>query len=196
MTDDHDDEVFRAAMSGVRRLEAGRLPAAHERLPAELAARRQAAAMALDGDVNALTCGEVPQIGPFDELAFRRDGIQHGVFRKLRLGQYPIQASLDLHRRNVREACDDVFAFYRESVRLGLRCVLVTHGKGVKSETPGRLKSFVAHWLGQLPQVLAYHSAQQRHGGSGAVYVLLRKSDSDRRENREIHHQKGDPAHT
>ncbi|PID54684.1 MAG: hypothetical protein CR978_02335 [Gammaproteobacteria bacterium] len=37
----------------------------------------------------------------------------------------------------------------------------------------------------ELPAVMAFHSAQARHGGTGAVYVLLQKSEQKKRENRE-----------
>ena len=49
---------------------------------------------------------------------------------------------------------------------------------------PGILKSFVNKWLPELPAVLAYHTAQRHHGGSGATYVLLKKSADKKHENR------------
>jgi DNA-nicking Smr family endonuclease len=71
--------------------------------------------------------------------------------------------------------------------------VLIAHGRGEQSATPARLKSYVAHWLGQLPEVIAYSSADARHGGTGAVLVLLRKSFEAREETRESFGQKSDP---
>ena len=66
--------------------------------------------------------------------------------------------------------------------------VLIRHGVGIKNKTkPGILKSFVNKWLPELPAVLAYHTAQRHHGGSGATYVLLKKSADKKHENREIH---------
>ena len=47
------------------------------------------------------------------------------------------------------------------------------------------LKGCTDHWLRELDTVQAFHSAQPRHGGTGAVYVLLRKSEEKKRENRE-----------
>jgi hypothetical protein len=40
-------------------------------------------------------------------------------------------------------------------------------------------------WLPEFPQILAFHSAQGQHGGTGSVYIMLRKSDREKKENRE-----------
>ncbi|MEE4360392.1 MAG: DNA endonuclease SmrA [Pseudomonadales bacterium] len=152
---------------------------------AQLARRR--AALAEDGDPNFLTLGEVRAVGPWDQLAWKDDGVQEGVYRKLRLGRYPLEAVLDLHRRTVREAREDLWRFVEDGFAQGLRTVLISHGRGDRSETPGRLKSYVAHWLEQLPAVLAFHTAQRQHGSYGAVYVLFRKNAEGRLENRERH---------
>src|SRR5690554_7342499 len=55
-------------------------------------------------DLNPLTSDMVEPLTAHDVLSWMRPGIQHGVFRKLRLGQYPIEARLDLHRMTVEEA--------------------------------------------------------------------------------------------
>ena len=46
---------------------------------------------------------------------------------------------------------------------------------------------YVAHWLKQLPDVLAFHSAPEWKGGCGAVYVILKKADKQSIINREIY---------
>jgi DNA-nicking Smr family endonuclease len=58
----------------------------------------------------------------------------------------------------------------------GYRCLLITHGKGAQSNPPARIKSYVNHWLQQVENVIAFHSATPRHGGTGSVYVLLKKT--------------------
>ena len=63
--------------------------------------------------------------------------------------------------------------------------MLIAHGRGEQSATPARLKSYVVHWLSQMPEVIAYASADRRQGGTGAVLVLLRKSSAAREETRE-----------
>ncbi|HSG90299.1 MAG TPA: DNA endonuclease SmrA [Pseudomonadales bacterium] len=182
-----EEELFAEEMRDVVPLPAdGRAtqePAVRGPTLAQLA--RQRAAAAEDGDPNPLTLGEVRPVAPFDLLSWKRDGVQEGVFRKLRLGRYAMDASLDLHRRTVREARDDVWGFVEDGIRHGLRSVLIAHGRGDRGETPGRIKSYVSHWLQELDGVLAFHSAQRHHGGYGAVYVLLRKSAERRNDNRE-----------
>lgn len=184
-----DDALFLAEMDGVAPLAAShlRVRAESPEAPslAQLARREAAANTAKDN--NTLTLGEVPPVDPFDEIAFKRDGVQTGVYRKLRLGRYPQEATLDLHRMTVREAREAIWRFVHDAQRAGLRSVIITHGRGDRSETPGRLKSYVAHWLPTLPLVLAFHSAQRHHGGYGACYVLLRKNAEKRQDNRERH---------
>jgi len=66
--------------------------------------------------------------------------------------------------------------------------VLVIHGKGAgkaEQERSSILKGCVDRWLRELEIVQAFHSAQPQHGGTGAAYVLLRKSEEKKRENRE-----------
>ncbi len=52
------------------------------------------------------------------------------------------------------------------------------------------MKSFLANWLTQIKDVQCVHSAQRFHGGSGAVYVMLRKSQEKKLENRERHQKR------
>lgn len=132
---------------------------------------------------NFLTDGEVLPIEPEDILSFKLDGVQPGVFKKLRQGKYGFDFHLDLHRKTVAEAREEVFQLLRHSTQYNYRVLLITHGKGAKSNPPARLKSYIYHWLKQVDIVIAFHSAQPRHGGSGSVYVLLKKSDQQNKIN-------------
>ena len=138
-------------------------------------------------DPNPLTLAEVPQVQPLEFLEWRQDGVQTGVFDKLRRGGYSVEGSLDLHRKTVQEARELVHNFIRREVALGHRSVLFSPGKGELSPTPARLKSYVAFWLAEHPEVIAYVSAQRQHGGVGAIYCLLKKSAASRELNREQH---------
>ena len=188
-----DDELFRAAMTDVARLKvppkpptprAG--PTLSQRARREGAETERVAAV----DPNYLTLGEVKPLAPHELVSWKKDGVQEGVFKKLRLGQYPVEGRLDLHRKTVKESRDELFSFVRMAQARGWRCVLINHGRGERSPTPARIKSYVIAWLAQFPEVLAYHHPERRHGGAGAVYVLLRKSAALREENRERHGQK------
>ncbi|MGR5488606.1 Smr/MutS family protein, partial [Vibrio alfacsensis] len=68
--------------------------------------------------------------------------------------------------------------------------VLIVHGRGERSNPPALMKSYLAHWLTQIKDVQCVHSAQRFHGGSGAVYVMLRKSQEKKLENRERHQKR------
>ncbi|MGH8476364.1 MAG: DNA endonuclease SmrA [Methylococcales bacterium] len=111
-----------------------------------------------------------------DILSFKRDGVQHGVFRKLKLGAYSVDATLDLHRLSVEKAREEVVQFLHECRNFDVRTALICHGKGRRSESYPVIKSFLAKWLPSLPEIIAFHSARAWHGGTGSVYVLLRKS--------------------
>ena len=130
---------------------------------------------------------EVPQVEPLEFLEWKQVGVQNAVFDKLKRGSYAIEGELDLHRKYVEEASRAVWEFLKKASVSGWRCVLISHGKGEKSPTPARLKSFLARWLVDHPEVIAYSSAQRFHGGVGALYVLLRKSDLEKETNRERH---------
>lgn len=113
-----------------------------------------------------------------EELLFSRPGIQKSVFRKLRTGKYAVETELDLHGMFAKEARGLVGAFIHDSQARGLRCVRIIHGKGLSS--PNKipvLKNKVNQWLQQMDAVLAFSSALPVDGGTGAVYVLLKKAN-------------------
>lgn len=185
-----DDDLFAREMAGVTPLaDDDRVPAARaraDRLAAE--ARRLAALGETRRATPVLTIpDEVAPVGPTDIVGEKKNGVQEGVYRKLRLGKYEVRAVLDLHRVKVKDACRLVEEFVDDAVRRNLRTVMITHGKGVHSPAPGVMKSYVMHWLAENPLVLAWHSAQPRHGGAGATYVMVRKSPAARQHNREMH---------
>ena len=190
---DDDEDLFRAAVTGVAPLKVPSKPAKPRAEPT-LSQRTRRENAEVDKqpsiDPNYLTLGEVKQLAPHELVSWKKDGVQESVFKKLRLGQYPLEGRLDLHRKTVKEAREELFNFVRMALAKGWRCVLINHGRGERSPTPARIKSYTIAWLAQIPEVLAYHHPERRHGGAGAVYVLLRKSAEKREENRERHGQK------
>ena len=116
-----------------------------------------------------------------EHLSWARNGVQKKVMRKLRNGYYAAQAELDLHGMTVNEARTAMQLFIAEiTASRGSCCVRIIHGKGRKTITEAPiLKPFTASYLRQRKDVLAYCSAKQSHGGTGAVYVLLRESQSN-----------------
>lgn len=111
-----------------------------------------------------------------DELFFTRPGLQHNVIRKLRRGQYSVESELDLHGMTVKEARVVLLEFFRECHQHHFRCVRIVHGKGHGSANKiPILKNRINNWLRQIDDVLAFSSARPVDGGSGAVYVLLKR---------------------
>lgn len=106
-------------------------------------------------------------------------GIDPGLLRKLREGDFSYQAYLDLHGMTAEEARAAVDRFVAASVFRGLRCVLIVHGRGLNSRDQiPVLKQHLSSWLhrGRLKRlVLAFATARPCDGGAGALYVLLRK---------------------
>jgi DNA-nicking Smr family endonuclease len=112
-----------------------------------------------------------------ESLSYCAPGIGPEVLRRLRRGDWSIQAQVDLHGHRVDEAREALTEFLRDAIKRGLRCVRVVHGKGRGSlgKVPV-LKGKVRHWLAQRDEVIAFCEARGADGGAGAVMVLLRPS--------------------
>ena len=183
-----DFDLFKEELKGVKRIKNERvnLHQANEAPSlAQQAAKEAALGIKKKRDKNPLTTEFVNMVKPDDWLEYKKDGVQEAVYKKLRLGKYTIEDTIDLHRRTVKEARDDVYHFIKHCMNKDKRLVLITHGKGERSQPQAIIKSFVNHWLQQLTDVIAFHSAQKQHGGVGSVYVLLKKSDTAKQINRE-----------
>jgi DNA-nicking Smr family endonuclease len=174
--DDKPETNFRDAVAGTRPLRQNRVtPHRRQRKPIpeqRLRDEREVVASLLSDDY------EPAEVETGEELIFSRPGLQHLVMRKLRRGQYTIEAELDLHGCFVPEARERVARFLKDAQLAGKRCVRIIHGKGKGAE--GRipvLKGKVNAWLRQKDEVMAFVSCLPRDGGTGAVYVLLRRGD-------------------
>jgi len=102
-------------------------------------------------------------------------GLQHNLLQKLKQGKIKITRSLDLHGMVVDKARQAVSHFIEQSRIQHHRYILIIHGKGKSSQDTPVLKNHVNHWLMQIPSVLAFCSAVPKDGGTGAVYVVLKK---------------------
>ena len=111
-----------------------------------------------------------------DELNYCRDGVSRQIMRRLRSGRYVIEAELDLHGLRRDQAKQELVLFIRECQLKKLRCVRIIHGKGQRSPNKKPvLKIKTAGWLKQMDQILAYCTAPGTDGGTGALYVLLKR---------------------
>ncbi len=179
-----DEELWEQALEGVRPISrAGRRfePA-----------RKEAPDDTLwPGDIFQESMAELRRIETWDRPEYVEGGPQQWnqrLLKKLRRGQFSIQEDLDLHGFTQDEARRELDAFLREASRLGHSCVRIIHGKGRNS--PGNeavLRKKVPQWLSHRrnrPYVAAFASARQRDGGSGAIYVLLRRGMKQLKEGR------------
>jgi DNA-nicking Smr family endonuclease len=185
---DADDKLFRDELQDVQPLQVPTKIALNRSPISELAiaARREAAQRELEIERNFLALDFVDMLDPYYPLEFKRPSVQHGVFRRLKQGKYSMDARLDLHRLTVEQARDEVFGFIREAVAYDLRNIMIVPGRGTHSNAPEAiLKSYVNKWLPEFEEVQAFCSAVPAHGGTGAVYIMLKKSEKKRQENRD-----------
>lgn len=108
-------------------------------------------------------------------IAFKQASVSHKILRKLRKGQYNVEAVLDLHGMSVEKAKIAVNGFLRQSLQRGVRVALIIHGRGRHRPVPV-LKNKLNHWLRELNVVLAFCSAAFQEGSRGAIYVLLKRT--------------------
>lgn len=109
-----------------------------------------------------------------EALAYRRDEVPEKVLKALKRGQYSVGGELDLHQMRAPEAERWLREFLAESRQGGHACVRIIHGKGLRAAAGGSvLKALVDRMLRQRADVLAFASAPEAMGGTGAVLVLL-----------------------
>lgn len=188
-----DLELFLQEMADVKPLKADVLTDVNGEQAPTLAqlARRKAAELEPEYDANYLSMEYVDLVMPDQVLAYKKDGVQEGVYKNLRLGKYQVDATLMLLGKNLTAARRALFEFVADCHQRGIRTLLVHHGMGRDSKPhPAILKSYCFKWLQQIPEVLACHSAQKIHGSSAATYVLLQKNSEQKRENRERHQKR------
>lgn len=170
-----DEEVheFRQAVRGVRPLR--QTPRVHHRKkPAPRARfRRLGEAEVLEESLTLSAADLDVEFG--EELLFRRHGIQDAVMRRLRRGWYRVESELDLHGLTVPQAKPALRDFLARAIARQSRCVRIIHGKGLGSGPRGPvIKQAVNVILRRTDAVMAFCSARQVDGGTGAIYVLLR----------------------
>ena len=110
-------------------------------------------------------------------------GVDGRTAAKLKRGLLPIDGTIDLHGQSRDAAQRSLTRFIEARQAAGARCILVITGKGLNQGghgdwSPGVLRQAVPEWLNAPPlaeRVLGFSYAQPRHGGSGALYVLLRR---------------------
>ena len=111
--------------------------------------------------------------------------IERRLKRELVRGRAALDGALDLHGMNQAEAHRALRGFLRHSQARGAKIVIVVTGKGGPLDAPGPigqergvLRRLAPHWLREADLrgiVLGFEEAGRAHGGSGALYVRLRR---------------------
>jgi len=162
--------LWRRSMEGVSRIAPRRAspePAAEDPAPPlpPHAVTPRGAAPKKSTAMPALTPGHAP-------------GVDRRTAEKHRRGRLPVEARLDLHGLTQEEAHRALERFLPHAQESGCRSVLVITGKGARDGARGVLKEAVPRWLNLpplRPLILSFSWAQPKDGGSGALYVLLRR---------------------
>ena len=167
-----DVALFRGAIDGVRPIDTPAPPPERPRPPPVPRQRAEDEAEAL-AQSRTLSWLEAT-IDAAEALAWRRDEVPEKVLKQLKRGGYSVGAELDLHAMRALEAERWLREFLAEARAEGLACVRIIHGKGRRAAEGGSvLKALVDRMLRQRGDVLAFASAPEAMGGTGAVLVLL-----------------------
>jgi DNA-nicking Smr family endonuclease len=99
--------------------------------------------------------------------------------RRLTRGLAEVDARIDLHGMRQERAFTALMSFLKHAQLRGHRLVLVITGRGREGEEGrGVLRQVVPAWLAR-PEfrnlVMGFEEAGRRHGGSGALYVRVRR---------------------
>lgn len=172
MGDKEDTDFFRQQMRGIKKLKTEKIelykPKIKPRVKAPESFEKETEFPFLDHITESVTATT--------QLFFSQPGIQPKTLRDLKKGKISFEECLDLHGSTVNQARTELGQFLSASVTHQKRCILIIHGKGKLDKDPPLLKNLVNHWLKQHPAVLAFASAIPKDGGTGAVYVLLKRN--------------------
>jgi DNA-nicking Smr family endonuclease len=173
--DELDRQLFRQAMRGVRRMHADAPSAGAARpRPRPLARFSRAERTAVLEESIGMPSPFDPVAETGDALLFRRAAISEPVFRQLRRGHYRVDGEIDLHGLTAAMVVPALRSFLADALNHDARVVRVIHGKGLRSGNRGPVLKLVASdYLRRVGAVLAFASAREVDGGSGAILVLL-----------------------
>ncbi len=149
---------------------------------APLSGARAEPAPAAPADTDARATAPPQQPGQQQAATRRHAAVPETLDRRtalrLRRGRLPIERCLDLHGHTLASGHATLLAFLSRARAAGCRHVLVVTGRG--RDGIGALKRAVPQWLAEARftrHVAAFAEAGPRHGGGGALYVVLRRRD-------------------
>ncbi|BFM35917.1 Smr/MutS family protein [Acinetobacter towneri] len=176
-----DLALFHQQMQGVQKMDAGNIAKletpARKKPDAQTLAKRAAAMGPMETDETLLsdTQAMLNPVGSQAALSYRIATLQHKVFEDLKAGNLRWFEAVDLHGCTVEEARVAVLQIIQMAKDENQNVIKIVHGKGPEAI----LKTYVNGWLRQHRDVLAFVSAPEKQGGTGAVLVLLKRSEKN-----------------
>jgi DNA-nicking Smr family endonuclease len=131
--------------------------------------------------------GRVPSARPAEIPRKRTKNLQDGTLdggwnRRLRNGSVEPDRVLDLHGHGLDRAWDAIDRALERAIASNDRVLLLITGHERRADPPlerGRIRAAVHDWLAvsrHAPRIAAVRAAHRRHGGGGALYIILRKN--------------------
>lgn len=169
-----DAEIFQSLIGPVRKFAAVPTPAQLP-LPAPDAAMSRADEAHVLIELYQLP-DDAARIDGSEQISYLADGHSPKLMRQLKRGHFRISEEFDLHHLSASAAKKYLHQYLHEARDAGKLCVLVIHGKGLRSGDSGAvLKSMVDFELRRRKDVIAFNSAPAGLGGAGAVIILLQR---------------------
>ena len=169
-----DAEIFQSLIGPVRKFAPIPTPA-QPPLPVPDAAMSRADEAQVIIELYALP-DDAARIDGSEHISYLADGHSPKLLRQLKRGQFRISEEFDLHHLTASAAKKYLHQYLHEARDAGKLCVLVIHGKGLRSGDSGAvLKSMVDFELRRRKDVIAFNSAPAGLGGAGAVIILLQR---------------------
>jgi DNA-nicking Smr family endonuclease len=122
---------------------------------------------------------DIPSTSAYNNFVLEKDktlGLDRNTDKKLKSGKLHIDARLDLHGFTIDNAYHIVTDFIEKSISNNCKMLLIITGKGLHSNNE-TIKDSLVKWFREpyfSNRIIKYTDAQTKHGGTGAVYVLLR----------------------
>ncbi|OTG86221.1 DNA mismatch repair protein MutS [Acinetobacter sp. ANC 4558] len=179
--EEDDADLFRKQMQGVQKMETSNIAkfekSVKKKPNAQVLAKRAAAIGPMQTDDTELsdTQAMLNPVGSQVALSYRIATLQHRVFEDLKAGNLRWFEAVDLHGCTIEEARTAVLQIIQIAKDENQNVLKIVHGKGPDAI----LKTYVNSWLRQHRDVLAFVSAPEKQGGTGAVLVLLKRTEKN-----------------
>ena len=180
-----DTELFKKALVGVKPIAndniANTKTTRSKKVDAQTLAKRAAAEGSAEQEHTEIsdTQAILNPVASQAALSYRIATLQHKVFEDLKAGKMRWFEAVDLHGCTVEQARSAVLQIIQIAKDENQNVIKIVHGKGPEAI----LKTYVNGWLRQHRDVLAFVSAPENQGGTGAVLVLLKRAEKNPKYN-------------